>query len=212
MLLSGGIDSATCLYLTKIKHNVRALTFEYQGIARQEVESATAVAAKAGVVEHRLFRLPDLREAEDIPSGRFGGLPTTYIPMRNSIFYSVAGSYAEEMRAPLIVGGHNRDDAKIFRDVSEKFFVNLESTLLSGSTILKRQQTRIRRPLRRKTKVQVVKLAASLGIPFELTWSCHRAGTEHCWECAGCLSRLESFRRAGILDPLAPRVGQAKIT
>jgi 7-cyano-7-deazaguanine synthase len=211
VLLSGGIDSATCLYLTKTKFDARALTLVYHGIARQEVESAKAIGARAGVMEHRLFRLPDLREAEDMPGGSFGDLPSTYIPMKNSIFYSVAGSYAEEKRAQLIVGGHNRDDANVFRDVSEEFFDDLGSTLLSGSATLKRQRTRIRRPLSKKTKVQVVKLAASLRVPFELTWSCHRSGTEHCWECAGCLSRLESFRRAGIRDPLSP-VGETKIT
>lgn len=202
MLLSGGIDSATCLYLTKTKHDTRALTFVYHGIAKQELESARAIGARAGVLEHRLFRLPDLREAGDMPGWSFGDLPPTYIPMRNSIFYSVAGSYAEEKGVQLIVGGHNRDDANVFSDVSEEFFTALQRTLQSGSSILTRQRTRIRRPLRRKTKVQVVKLAASLRVPFELTWSCHRAGTEHCWECTGCLSRLESFRRAGIRDPL----------
>lgn len=158
-----------------------------------------------------MFRLPDLREAGDIPGGRFGSLPATYIPARNSIFYSVAGSYAEERRVPLIVGGHNRDDAKVFRDVREDFFDSLERTLWSGSTILKEQRTRIQRPLMNKTKVQVLKLAASLEVPFELTWSCHRDGSEHCWECAGCLSRLESFKEAGIDDPLY-RVSQTKVT
>lgn len=195
----------------KTKYNVRALTFEYHGIARQEVECANVIAARAGVIEHRTFRLPDLREAEDMPGVSFGDLPPTYIPMRNSIFYTVAGSYAEEKRIALIVGGHNRDDAKLFRDVRDEFFIDLGRTLWSGSVILKRQRTRIRRPLRRKTKVQVVRLASSMRVPFELTWSCLRTGIEHCWECAGCLSRLDSFRRAGIRDPLAP-AGEGKIT
>jgi 7-cyano-7-deazaguanine synthase len=211
VLLSGGIDSATCLYSLKDEYSVRALTFVYHGIAKQEMDSAKAIAVRAGVIEHRLFRLPDLREAEDIPGGRFGGLPATYIPLRNSIFYSVAGSFAEEKRVPLIVGGHNKDDAEVFRDVRSEFFESLQRTLWSGSAILNRQRTRIRRPLSRKTKVQVVELAASLKVPFELTWSCYRVGTEHCWECAGCLSRLESFRGAGIHDPLAPK-SQTKVT
>jgi len=211
VLLSGGIDSATCLYSLKDRYDIRALTFEYHGIAKHEIDSAKAIAIKAGVEEHRIFRLPDLREAEDIRGGRFGGLPPTYIPLRNSIFYSVAGAYAEEKRVPLIVGGHNRDDAKVFKDAKGDFFETFEKTLWSGSTILKRQKTKIGRPLSRKTKVQVVKLAASLKVPFELTWSCHRDGTEHCWECAGCLSRLESFRGAGIHDPLEPR-SQTKVT
>lgn len=197
--------------MTRAKYDVRALTFEYHGIAKPEVESAKAIASRAGVKEHRLFRLPDLREAEDIPGGSFEGLPPTYIPLRNSIFYAIAGSYAEEKRISLIVGGHNRDDAKVFTDAKVDFFEALERMLWSGSTILDRQKTRIRRPLGTKTKVQVLKLAASLEVPFELTWSCHRNGTEHCWECAGCLSRLESFKEAGINDPLNP-VNQTKVT
>jgi 7-cyano-7-deazaguanine synthase len=211
VLLSGGIDSAACLYSLKDEYDVRALTFEYYGIAKREVDSAKAIAAKAEVIEHRLFRLPDLKEAEDIPGGEFASLPPTYIPLRNSIFFSIAGSYAEEKRVPLIVGGHNKDDAEVFIDVRSEFFEALERTLWLGSTILNRRRTRIRRPLSRKTKVQVVKLAASLKVPFELTWSCHRVGMEHCWECAGCLSRLESFREAGINDPLSP-FNQTKVT
>jgi 7-cyano-7-deazaguanine synthase len=210
VLLSGGIDSATCLYLLKSTHNVRALTFEYHGIAPRETDSARAIAARAGVTEHRLFRLPDLREAEDIPGGKFVGLPPTYIPLRNAIFYSVAGAYSEERQVPLIVGGHNKDDAEVFRDTSGEFFDSLEEALWSGSSILRRQKTRIRRPLSGKTKVQVVKLAASLRVPFELTWSCHRLGNEHCWECAGCVSRIDSFKGAGITDPL--RLNRTKVT
>jgi 7-cyano-7-deazaguanine synthase len=183
---------------------VRALTFEYCGIAEREIDSAKAIAARAGAVEHRIFRLPDLREAGDIPGGMFEGLPPTYIPVRNSIFYSIAGSFAEEKRVSLIVGGHNRDDAKVFRDVKSDFFEAIERTLWSGSTILSQQKTRIRRPLKSKSKTQVVKLASSLRVPFELTWSCHRVGMRHCWECPGCLSRIQSFREAAINDPLHP--------
>ncbi len=211
MLLSGGIDSATCLYLFKERYNLRALTFEYHAIASREVDSAKAIAARAGVTEHRIFRLPDLREASDITGGKFEGLPPTYIPVRNAIFYSVAGAYSEEKRVPLIVGGHNKDDAEVFRDTSSEFFNSLEKALWSGSPTLRQLRTRIRRPLSGKTKVQVVRLAASLRVPFELTWSCHRLGIEHCWECAGCISRLESFDGAGIADPLGP-FNRAKVT
>jgi 7-cyano-7-deazaguanine synthase len=211
VLLSGGIDSATCLYATKEKYGIRALTLEYDGIAQSEIQSAKKVANGLGVRDHRIVRLPDLREAGDIVEGRFGSLPSTYIPMRNIIFYSFASSFAEEARASIIVGGHNLDDTKIFRDVSDEFFQLLEKTIWSGSEILGRSKTRIVRPLRRKTKAQVVKYAASLGVPFKLTWSCHRDGKEHCWDCDGCRSRLEAFRRAGVPDPLAP-VLKGKIT
>lgn len=178
------------------------MTFEYFGIARRELDSAKAIAAWAGVKEHRTVRLPDLKEAADIPGARFGRLPPTYVPMRNSVFYSLAASYAEETGASAIVGGHNLDDAKVFFDVGPSFFGHLELALRAGSPALRRRRLKIVRPLARMSKVEVVKRAASLGVPFELTWSCHRAAEAHCWSCPGCLSRRSSFMRAGIRDPL----------
>ena len=209
MLLSGGIDSATALYLTRARESVRALTFEYQGMARKELESARAIGAKGGVREHRLVRLPDMREAGDM-GVKFGALPPTYIPLRNSVFYSFAASYAEEVGASRIVGGHNSDDAKVFDDVSSHYFDALESALLAASPVLRRNRTRISRPLKSMSKPRVIMLAKSLGVPLDLTWSCHRDGREHCWECEGCLSRRRSFEKSGVTDPLAP-AGERKL-
>jgi len=203
VLLSGGIDSATALYLIKQTRPVRALTFEYQGIASKELEAARAIAGRAGVLEERLVRLPDLREAGDIPGFKPAGLPPTYIPSRNSIFYAFAASYAEETGAALIVGGHNRDDTEVFADVSSEFFQSLQRTMLVGSRILRRNRLRVVRPLRRKRKPEVIRLAASLGVPLELTWSCHRDVKEHCWNCDGCISRKRNFAAAGVVDPLS---------
>ena len=203
MLLSGGIDSATALYLTKKKHGVRALTFEYRGIAGSELAAAKAIASRAGVLEHRVVRLPDLREAADIPRFRPSGLPPSYIPLRNGIFYAFAASYAEETGAETVVGGHNRDDMKVFADVSPEFFSSLQRAFRSGSRILRKNRLEIARPLKRLGKPAVIRLAASLGVPFELTWSCHRDSEEHCWRCDGCLTRVKCFEEAGIVDPLA---------
>jgi 7-cyano-7-deazaguanine synthase len=159
------------------------------------------VGERAGLEEHRFVRLPDLREATDLGVS-FAGLPPTYIPMRNAVFYSLAASYAEESGADYIVGGHNRDDLRVFRDAGGAFFESLEGALWAGSEILKQKRIRILRPLRARTKPQVIRLGASLGVPFELTWSCHAAGTAHCWKCDGCLNRVRSFDAAGINDPL----------
>jgi 7-cyano-7-deazaguanine synthase len=202
VLLSGGIDSALCLSITKETLVANALTFEYHGIAKRELDAARAVARWAGVKEHRFVRLPDLREAEDIAGAKFEGLPPTYIPSRNAVFYSLASSFAEEIGASRIVGGHNLDDAAVFDDVSGAFFRALERALRAGSPSLRRNKVRIVRPLADKTKPQVVRLAASKGVPLELTWSCHKDGEEHCWNCPGCVSRRDSFREGGVKDPL----------
>jgi 7-cyano-7-deazaguanine synthase len=211
VLLSGGIDSATALYLTKKTEGVRALTFEYRGIAESELVAAKAIAHHAGVLEQRVVRLPDLREAGDIPGFRPPGLPQTYIPLRNSIFYAFAASYAEETGAAIIIGGHNRDDTEIFADVSPTFFASLQEAFRSGSRILRKNRLEIVRPLKDMRKPEVIRLAASLGVPLQLTWSCHGDSQDHCWRCDGCRSRLSSFAKAGIVDPLA-LTGSEKIT
>ncbi len=103
-----------------------------------------------------------------------------------------------------MVGGHNRDDARVFRDVSPEFFDSLQRALRAGSSILQAGGLEIIRPLKDKAKHEVVRLASSLGVPLDLTWSCHRDGSKHCWNCSGCESRKESFMKAGVPDPLAP--------
>ena len=192
-------------------YTVRALTFEFAGIAASEVKAAKEVALVAGVVEHRLVRLPDLKEAQDIKRGRFEGLPPTYIPMRNGIFYFLAASYAEEVHAAVVAGGHNKDDRRVFRDVSPKFFSAIQKGFWSGSAILEAEGTRIVRPLERMTKAEVVRKAVEIGVPLHLTWSCHRDGPSHCWECQGCQGRIASFTEAGVPDPLMS-AGRTKIT
>jgi 7-cyano-7-deazaguanine synthase len=156
------------------------------------------------LLEHRFVRLPDLKEAGDIPGFELQGRPPTYIPLRNSIFYSFAASYAEETGADCIVGGHNLDDQEVFEDVSSRFFLALERSLRAGSPVLRSRRLRILRPLSRRRKPEVVRLAALIGVPLELTWSCHRDGEKHCWNCDGCTSRRRSFKEAGIEDPLSP--------
>jgi 7-cyano-7-deazaguanine synthase len=210
VLLSGGIDSATCLYLTKAECRVRALTFQYYRMSQRELWSARALAEAAGVREHRIVRLPDLKEAGDL-GRRFDGLPSTYVPLRNSVFYSLAASYAEETGADRIVGGHIRSDRETFADATPKFFTALEKALWTGSKVLGQNRTRILLPVGEKSKAEVVKLAVALGVPLESTWSCHRGGSTHCWNCEGCSARTDAFEKAWVADPLR-KVRPQKIT
>jgi 7-cyano-7-deazaguanine synthase len=192
------------LYLSRKKGNANgALTLRFHRIARGEITAAKRIARTGGVEEHRFVSVPQLRELSDMDIGkRLAGLPPTYIPMKNAIYYSLAAAYAEEAGASCIVGGHNRDDLALFDDVSDEFFAQLQKTLRIGSGRLREMRLRIWRPLRAMPKSEVVALAHRLGVPFEYTWSCHREGDRHCWECEGCRARMESFVRAGIADPL----------
>ena len=190
---------------------MRAITFEYSGIARQELESSREIGANARVDEHRFVRVPDLKEAGDIQGLDLGTLPASYIPSRNIIFYSFAANFAEITGARAIVGGHNSDDSLIFSDVSDTFFRGLQRVLREGSPILRKRRLRILRPLKEMKKAEVVRLAVKLRVPLGQTWSCHRDGKEHCWKCSGCRSRVASFAEAGVEDPLR-HIRREKIT
>jgi 7-cyano-7-deazaguanine synthase len=146
-----------------------------------------------------------MREAADMEAAALRGVPPTYIPMKNLVYYGLAASYAEETGAGCIVGGHNKEDMRVFDDTSELFFAQLQRALWSGSSRLRGNQTRIVRPLRKLTKAEVVLRAASLGVPLQLTWSCHRDGSRHCWECEGCEARAKAFIDAGLKDPLTSK-------
>jgi len=187
------------------------MTFVYHGIGSRELKAAKEIATAAGVEEHRFVRLPDLREAGDIRSDSLAGKPSAYIPGRNGIFYSLAASYAEEVGADLIVGGHNKDDVRLFEDASPTFFLLLQHALRSGSPTLRKRRTRISLPLSKMTKAEVVKLASSMKVPLGLTWSCHRNGRAHCWDCEGCKARAAAFARARVPDPLRATVNLGKI-
>ncbi len=122
----------------------------FHGMAAGEERAATRLGVAAGVEEHRFFSMPELRELGDIgPLERLAGLPSAYIPMKNSIYYNVAAAFAEEVGAGRVVGGHNGDDRAVYEDTSDAFFRNLQRTLRSGSARLRQQDFRIWRPLQR---------------------------------------------------------------
>jgi 7-cyano-7-deazaguanine synthase len=206
VLLSGGIDSATCLYFSRRKgYRNHALTMLFHRIADGEVSSAKAIALAAGVVEHRIVRLPDLMEVGEMMEVRetFVGLPPTYIPSRNMIFYGLAASFAEEIGADYIMGGHNKDDTQIFEDTRRDFFTSLQETIWNSSNRIRKKRTTVLRPLQHMTKPEVISLAAKLEVPLELTWSCHEEGSSPCFKCEGCIKRREAFAKTGVSDPLS---------
>ncbi|MDG6966611.1 MAG: 7-cyano-7-deazaguanine synthase [Nitrososphaerota archaeon] len=178
---------------------------EIHGTAAAELRAARLLGRRVGVLEHRFVSIPDLKEARDIEGSRWLSgeeVPATYIPMKNAVFYSMAAAFAEERGSHRLVGGHNLDDRRAFEDTGEAFFSSLEKALLASSPRLRMNGLKIVRPLRDKSKAEVVALAARIRVPLELTWSCHRAGEAHCWRCDGCASRVKAFEGAGVEDPL----------
>jgi 7-cyano-7-deazaguanine synthase len=208
VMLSGGLDSATCLYWAKEKFSeISAITFNYFGRLVQE-KRATARLVKAADINDLIeIDLPFVNEAGDFYSGRFknpdsrAGQLSSYIPARNLIFYSIAAHYAEYLGAKWIIGGHNLHDAEFFKDASKSYIDKLNRLFKEGCILCSDQAYQILLPLAEMNRKQIIRLAIKLNAPVELTWSCHREGSVHCGNCYACRQRVEAFDVLGLKDP-----------
>jgi 7-cyano-7-deazaguanine synthase len=218
-LLSGGLDSSTCLALARRDgFDCYALSFDYGQRHRVELDCAAQVAASLGASEHRVVSF-DLRQfgrsalTSDIPvpKGRTGaemnqGIPITYVPARNTIFLSFALAWAEILEASDIFIGVNALDYSGYPDCRPEFTEAYErmANLATRAAVEGGARTVIHTPLIRLSKAGIVKLAAELGLDFRLTHSCYDpdAAGRPCGACDSCLLRRKGFEEAGIADPL----------
>lgn len=217
-LLSGGLDSATCLgYARREGFECYALSFDYGQRHRIELEAASRIAKALGAADHRIARI-DLRvfghsaltDDIEVPKGRdesamTSEIPVTYVPARNTIFLSFALAWAEVLEAGDIFIGVNALDYSGYPDCRPEFIEAFErmSNLATKSGVEGRTRMRIRTPLIRLSKADIVRLGRDLQVPFELTHSCYdpdEAGRA-CGTCDSCLLRAKGFREAGIADP-----------
>lgn len=206
VLLSGGLDSATCLYWAKKKFaDVRAITFNYYGRVGREMRAANALAKSAGVSDVIEIALPFVKEMSDNPGGKkrrkSGDLWSSYVPARNMMFYSIAAHHAELLGINRIVAGHNSHDVGFFRDASSSYINKLNSLFRLGCLLCNGKSYKIILPLAKMKREEIIKLAISLKTPIELTWSCHRDGETPCGNCYACRQRGAAFRRLRISDP-----------
>ena len=211
VMLSGGLDSATCLYWAKEKYSeVIAISFNYFGRLVQEKRASVQLVKAAGINKLIEIDLPFVKEAGDSSyySGRFkksshsNAQESSYVPARNMIFYSIGAHYAEYLGAKWIIGGHNLHDAKFFKDASKKFIDKINILFREGCLLCNDQAYQILLPLSRMNRKEIIRLAIKLKAPIELTWSCHREGTVHCGSCYACRQRLEAFDDLGLKDPV----------
>ena len=205
VLLSGGIDSATALYLTKQEtDDIYSLNMTYTQSHDSETEASKKLAAAAKVKEHLIVYLPLFKDIEaryrPAPSPEY---TSAYVPARNIVFYGVAAVYAETLGANQIVFGSNADDSKELPDARPEF-IQLMNGLIQSGTRAGREgfEFKIVNPLIHYNKAEVLKLALELNIPLELTWSCYENGQVPCGKCRGCRNRLSAFKAAGMEDPL----------
>jgi len=203
--LSGGIDSATALYLTK-QHiqDIYSINMIYAEAYDAEAEAAKKIAAAAQVKEHLIILLPFFKDIEL----RYHPLPSTeitsaYVPARNIVFYGVGAAYAETLRATQIVFGSNADDAKELPDARDDFIQLMNKLILRGTRAGNEGfGIEVLNPLIHRTKSEVLKLALELKVPLQLTWSCYGDEKVPCGKCRGCIRRRRAFLEVGVQDPL----------
>jgi 7-cyano-7-deazaguanine synthase len=218
-LLSGGLDSSTCLALARRDgFDCYALSFDYGQRHRVELDCAARVAASLGASQHRVVSF-DLRQfgrsalTSDIPvpKGRSGAemiqdIPVTYVPARNTIFLSFALAWAEILEASDIFIGVNALDYSGYPDCRPEFTESYErmANLATKAAVEGRIRTVIHTPLIRLSKAGIVTLAAELRLDFRLTHSCYDPDPDGrpCGACDSCILRQKGFEEAGITDPL----------
>lgn len=210
VLLSGGLDSATCLWWAKSRRwQPYALSFNFHGRNPKETQAAKLLAEAASVVEHRVVDLPFLREVGEgaLLEGSalteiLDRVPSAYVPARNLVYYSIAANWAESIGAKWIVGGHGAIDYASFPDSTPSFFDTFNELLVKGTWPGRRRRIRVVTPLARKNKVGILRMAVKLGVPLESTWSCYGDGAKHCGRCSACQARRRAFASLRLKDPV----------
>lgn len=220
MLLSGGLDSTTVLAIAQSAgYSAYALSFDYGQSHRIELEAAKKVAERAGVAEHRIVRVdlrafggsaltdniavPKARSVEEIGSG----VPSTYVPARNTVFLSLALAWAEVIGSSDIFIGVNALDYSGYPDCRPEFIHAFETmaNLATKAGTENGLRLKIRTPLIAMSKKEIIEAGLALGVDYGLTASCYdpSATGVPCGECDACLLRLKGFAEAGQADPLS---------
>jgi 7-cyano-7-deazaguanine synthase len=218
-LLSGGLDSATCLAIARREgYECYCLSFDYGQRHRVELEAARQIAEHLCAKEHQVVRF-DLRAFggsaltgdEDIPKNRgesemSSGIPVTYVPARNTIFLSFALAYAEVKGASDIFIGVNAIDYSGYPDCRPEFIRAFEkmANLATRAGVEGAIAIKIRTPLQQLSKADIVRKAFDLGLDVSLTHSCYDPDTygRPCGSCDSCLLRHKGFEEAGAVDPI----------
>jgi 7-cyano-7-deazaguanine synthase len=218
VLLSGGMDSATCLAELAIDHEVFALTVGYGQRHARELRSARGLADRYRVREHIVIEVPmagiarsaliDRRRSVPASGPRPGRIPSTYVPARNTILLGLALALAESVSAETIALGVNAIDYSGYPDCRPEFLRAFERLAqLATRAGVRGHRIRIHAPLLRLTKAGIVRRGDRLGVPWELTWSCYLGGRRPCGTCDACRLRARGFAEAGRTDPaLATRL------
>jgi 7-cyano-7-deazaguanine synthase len=220
ILLSGGVDSTTCLAIAKQEgYELYALSFDYGQRHSVELERAARIAERFGAKGHLVVSLDlakiggsALTDSEiPVPKGRLpqekrGQIPLTYVPARNTLFLSYALAWAEVLSAEDIFIGVNAIDYSGYPDCRPEYIQAFENlaNLATKAGVEGVLGFKIHTPLIRLTKAEIIKKGLELGVDFGLTHSCYDplADGRACGECESCTLRQKGFGEAGVEDPI----------
>lgn len=216
VLLSGGLDSATCLAIARdMGFETYALSVAYGQRHAAELAASQRVARALGASAHRTasvdlgqFGGSALTDAsiavpEDAPGG---GIPVTYVPARNTVMLSIALAWAEVLGAQDIFVGVNAVDYSGYPDCRPAFIEAFENMANLGTRIgVEGTPIRIHAPLIDLSKAEIIRRGMALGVDYALTVTCYQADDEGraCGRCEACRLRAAGFAAAGVPDPTA---------
>jgi 7-cyano-7-deazaguanine synthase len=218
VLLSGGLDSATCLYWAKHQgYDCHCLIFDYGQRHKKEIKQAAKIAKitkspyqlvkisfpwKASSLLDKKLPVPFSTAICHLPSA----IPSTYVPARNTIFLSFAISCAEAFGAQAVIIGANALDYSGYPDCRPVYFQAMQKMAnLATKAGVEGRKIKILTPLLNKTKAGIIKLGSRLKVPYRLTWSCYRGHVKPCGTCDSCLLRAKGFREMRLADPAVTR-------
>ncbi len=210
LIYSGGLDSTVLLYqLRNENHEVSALSVHYGQRHHQRELAAASQLCRLNHVEHRIADLSGIAPlltgssltdlSIPIPEGHYEeeSMKSTVVPNRNMILLSLATAWAISLKADTVAYAAHGGDHAIYPDCRESFAQALDQAIRLADW----HEVRLHRPFVQSSKSDIVRLGATLGVPFGETWSCYQGGDLHCGRCGTCLERREAFHLAAVPDP-----------
>ena len=212
VLLSGGMDSATALSIAKSKRlSCYALTINYGQKHSTEIEKAKLIANHFQVIEHKIIEI-DLTvfggsaltdKSIDIPEKESQGIPVTYVPARNTIFFSLALAWAEVIGANSIYSGVNAIDYSGYPDCRPEYIEAMQELVnLATKATVEGNSIAIEAPLLSMNKMDIIKKGIENDVDFSKTVSCYQLTkqSKSCGVCDSCRIRLKAFEELNLID------------
>lgn len=212
ILLSGGLDSATVVAMARAEgYACYSMSFDYGQRHRAELQAAERIARQLGVVEHKVIGLnlngiggSALTDSSiAVPEAPSEGIPSTYVPARNTVFLSLALGWADVLEARDIFIGVNAVDYSGYPDCRPEFVEAFERMAnLATRAGVQGQGFSIRAPLQWMSKGEIIQAGVRLGVDYALTVSCYQADDDGraCGRCDSCRLRAAGFVAAGVPD------------